>query len=77
MKININKRWNNTTIDVLIYNGNKEIINWFSYIDVWGSKGYDRFNDGGIYFEIPSCMYDVIEELPFIAKYNISVIKRD
>lgn len=44
--------------------------------DIWGSRGYDRFNDDGLYFEVPVFMYNIIEDIPFIKINSISVVKR-
>ena len=64
------------TADAVIFDMPKtKLVDWFSLIDVWGSPGYDRFNNGGLYFEIPKEMYDIIPNLPFISKYHIKVTK--
>lgn len=65
------------TIDVVIYDmPSTKLVDWFALVDVWGSPGYDRFHDDGLYFELPKELYDIIGRLPFISKYHITVIKR-
>ena len=62
------------TIDVVIYNiSNIQIVNWFALMDIWSSRGYDRFNDNGLYFELQKEMYDIIPDLPFIHRFAIVV----
>ena len=62
------------TIDVVIYHmPNTDIRKWFELTDIWGSWGYDRFNDGGLYFELPENMYSIIPTLPFINRYGITI----
>lgn len=67
------------TVDAVIYGTQlsyeKDIVKWFEMIDIWGSKGYDRFNDGGVYFEIPATMYDVISDLSFVNRFNVKIEK--
>lgn len=64
------------TIDVVIYDmPNTKLVDWFSLSDIWGSCGYDRFNDGGLYFELPRNLRDIIPTLPFVSRYGISVEK--
>lgn len=63
------------TLDVIIYDmPNINLVKWFELMDIWGSKGYDRFNDDGLYFELPCNMCDIIETLPFISSYGIKVV---
>lgn len=74
-RIRISKSAHKTT-DVVIYDmPTIKLVDWFSLIDIWGSRGYDRFGDDGLYFELPEEMYDVIEKLPFISKYHIKINK--
>ena len=64
------------TVDAIIYDmPSINIVDWFSLIDIWGSRGYDRFNDGGLYFEIPIELYDIIPDLHFVKQYNIVIEK--
>lgn len=64
------------TVDAIIYDmPSINIVNWFSLIDIWGSRGYDCFNDGGLYFEIPMELYDIIPDLHFVKQYNIVIEK--
>ena len=65
------------TVDVVVYDlPSIKMVEFFSLLDIWGSKGYDRFEDGGLYFEVPNFVYDVIDDLPFIRTNNIRVAKR-
>lgn len=74
-KIKISKSAHGTT-DVVIYDMPRiKLVDWFALIDIWGSRGYDRFHDDGLYFELPKELYDIIENLPFISKYHITVNK--
>ena len=69
--IRVSKSAHGTT-DVVLYNINDtNVTNFFWNLDIWGSKGYDRFHDGGIYFEYPSFVYDFIEAMPFISREQI------
>ena len=53
------------TADVVIYNlPSIKMVDFFFFFDVWGSKGYDRFDDGGLYFEVPMFVYENIENIP-------------
>lgn len=64
------------TIDTVIYNmPNTKLVDWFSLVDIWGSWGYDRYNDGGLYFELPKELYDIIPTLPFVSRYHIEVVQ--
>lgn len=64
------------TIDVTIYDmPNTKLVDWFSLVDVWGSRGYDRYGDNGLYFELPKELYDIIPALPFVSKYHIEVVR--
>lgn len=73
-KIEIYKSVHGTT-DVIIYDiPNKKIADWFSMVDVWGSRGYDRFDNCGLYFELPKELYDIIPALPFVDRYHIEVV---
>lgn len=65
------------TADVIVYNlPSIKMVDFFMLFDIWGSKGYDRFNDDGLYFEVPVFVYDIIEEIPFIKTNRIEVVKR-
>lgn len=59
------------TIDIILggLNDNEPIRNWFSMLDIWGSRGYDRYHTNTIYFEIPAVFEHVIEAAPFV-KFN-------
>ena len=62
------------TVDAILYNiDDDEMINWFSMIDVCGSKGWDKYNDSGIYFEIPRSFYEVVPDIPFVQNNHIVV----
>ena len=74
-EIHLSKSVHGTADAVIFDMPNTKLVDWFSLIDIWGSPGYDRFNDGGLYFEIPKEMYDIIPKLPFISKYQIKVTK--
>lgn len=70
------KMWKSAhrTIDVVIYNmPDIKLVGWFELMDIWGSRGYDRFRDGGLYFELPGYMFDIIPDLPFVKRYVITV----
>lgn len=72
-RIKIWKSANGTT-DVTVYSlPNTKMVDFFSLYDVWGSRGYDRWNDDGLYFECPAFLYDIIEEIPFIRLNGIIV----
>lgn len=72
-KVKVSKSVHNTC-DVVIYGmPNSKIVDWFSLMDIWGSKGYDRFNDNGLYFELPEWFYSAVENLPFVSNYKIKV----
>ena len=65
------------TVDVVVYNlPSIKMVDFFALLDIWGSKGYDRFNDDGLYFEVPEFVYDIIEDIPFIKTNHIEVVKR-
>ncbi len=65
------------TADVIIYNIRSiKVVDLFALMDIWGSKGYDRFNDEGLYFEVPMFVYEHIEEMPFVKSQKIEVVKR-
>ena len=65
------------TADVVVYNlPSIKMVDFFMLFDIWGSKGYDRFNDNGLYFEVPAFVYDIIEEIPFVKTNHIEVVKR-
>lgn len=75
-KITISKSAHGTA-DVVVYNlPSIKMVDFFMLLDIWGSKGYDRFNDDGLYFEVPIFMYDIIEDIPFVKINHIEVIKR-
>lgn len=64
------------TCDVIIYDmPNIKMVDWFSMMDVWGSRGYDRYGDDGLYFELPSFTYDIIEEIPFVRLNSVFIDK--
>lgn len=65
------------TVDIVVYNlPSIKMVDFFSMLDIWGSKGYDRFNDEGLYFEVPEFVYDNIENIPFIKANSIQIEKR-
>ncbi len=65
------------TVDIVVYNlPSIKMVDFFSMLDIWGSKGYDRFNDEGLYFEVPEFVYDNIENIPFIKTNSIQIEKR-
>lgn len=75
-KIVVSKSAHGTT-DVVVYDlPSTKMVDFFALLDIWGSKGYDRFNDDGLYFEVPVFMYDIIEEIPFVKINHIEVIVR-
>ena len=64
------------TADVVIYNlPSIKMVDFFALLDVWGSKGYDRFNDGGLYFEVPMFVYENIDSIPFLKANRILIEK--
>ena len=64
------------TVDVVVYNlPSIKMVDFFSLLDIWGSKGYDRFNDGGLYFEVPMFVYENIENIPFLKTNDIFIEK--
>lgn len=63
------------TCDIVVYATDIAMVDFFRHFDVWGANGYDRFHDGGIYFEVPSFMYDLIEEIPYIRRSHIKIEK--
>lgn len=75
----IMKIWKNvgSTMSVVIYNmpntTNARIVDMFHLLDVWGSRCYDRFNDDGLYFELPIEMYDILPTLPFVKANHIDI----
>ena len=75
-KITISKSAHGTA-DVVVYNlPSIKMLDFFALLDVWGSKGYDRFNDEGLYFEIPQFFYDNINNIPFIKSNGIIIERR-
>lgn len=74
-KVRISKSVHGTA-NVVIYNlPSIKMVDFFALLDVWGSKGYDRFNDGGLYFEVPMFVYENIESIPFLKANRILVEK--
>lgn len=74
-KVRISKSAHGTA-DVVIYNlPNIKMVDFFALLDVWGSKGYDRFNDGGLYFEVPMFVYENIDSIPFLKANRILIEK--
>lgn len=74
-KVRISKSAHGTA-DVVIYNlPSVKMVDFFAILDVWGSKGYDRFNDGGLYFEVPMFVYENIESIPFLKANRILIEK--
>ena len=74
-KVRISKSAHGTA-DVVIYNlPSIKMVDFFTLLDVWGSKGYDRFNDGGLYFEVPMFVYENIDSIPFLKANRILVEK--
>ena len=74
-KVRISKSVHGTA-NVVIYNlPSIKMVAFFALLDVWGSKGYDRFNDGGLYFEVPMFVYENIESIPFLKANRILVEK--
>lgn len=62
------------TADVVIYNiHSMKVVDLFALMDIWGSKGYDRFNDDGLYFEVPMFVYEHIDDMPFVKMQGIEV----
>ena len=62
--------------DVVVYNlPSIKMVDFFSLLDVWGSKGYDRFDDGGLYFEVPMFVYENIENIQFLKTSGILIEK--
>ena len=64
------------TADVVVYNlPSIKMVDFFSLLDVCGSKGYDRFDDGGLYFEVPMFVYENIENIQFLKTSGILIEK--
>lgn len=64
------------TADVVVYDlPSTKMVDFFMLFDIWGSRGYDRFNDDGLYFEVPAFVYDIIKDIPFIRTNSIIVVK--
>ena len=64
------------TADVVVYNlPSIKMVDFFSLLDVWGSKGYDRSDDGGLYFEVPMFVYENIENIQFLKTSGILIEK--
>ena len=64
------------TVDIVVYDlPSIKMVDFFMLLDIWGSKGYDRFHDDGLYFEVPTFVYDIIEQIPFVLMNNIRIIK--
>lgn len=67
------------TTDVVLYNlefdRDNMIRNWFELVDIWRSRGYDRFGDGGLYFETTAELYDLIPKLPFTSAIELTVLE--
>lgn len=75
-RIVISKSAHTRSVDVVVYNlPSIKMVDWFALMDIWGSKGYDRFNDGGLYFELPAFIYNEIENLPFVKMNGLEVTK--
>lgn len=65
------------TADVVVYNmPSIKMVDFFALLDIWESKGYDRFNDEGLYFEVPLFIYDNIDAIPFIKANGIEIERR-
>lgn len=74
-KVRISKSAHGTA-DVVIYNlPSIKMVDFFTLLDVWGSKGYDRFSDGGLYFEVPMFVYENIDSIPFLKANRILIEK--
>lgn len=62
------------TADIVVYSDRSSgVFDWFKNLDVWGSYGYDRFNDGGRYFEIPMSIAKVLKDIPAIRRKGFTV----
>lgn len=61
------------TADVVVYCDEKGAFDWFRFLDVWGSAGYDRFGDGGLYFEMDADVAKSIPKMAFIRHSNAEV----
>lgn len=74
-KVKISKSAHGTA-DVVIYNlPSIKMVEFFALLDLWGSRGYDRFNDGGLYFEVPMFVYENIDSIPFLKSNRILIEK--
>jgi len=51
--------------DVVVYADNG-VFDWFRFLDIWGSRGYDRFGDGGLYFEVPEEVAKAIPKMAYV-----------
>ena len=59
--------------DVVVYCDEKGAYDWFRHLDVWGSVGYDRFNDGGLYFEMYIDTAKAIPKMAFVCHSGAKV----
>lgn len=65
------------TADVVVYDlPSVKMVDFFSMLDIWGSEGYDRYHDDGLYFEVPVFVYENIDNVPFIKQNGIEIEKR-
>ena len=60
--------------DVVVYCDEKGAFDWFRFLDVWGSAGYDRFNDGGFYFEMSRDVAKRIPKMGFVRHCGADVV---
>ena len=72
-RIDISKNIHGTA-DVVVYCDEKGAFDWFRFLDVWGSAGYDRFDDGGIYFEINADVARNIPNMAFVRHCGAEVV---
>lgn len=54
------------TADVVVYCDERGAFDWFRFLDVRGSTGYDRFSDGGLYFEMDVDVAKAIPNMAFV-----------
>ena len=60
--------------DVVVYCDEKGAFDWFRFLDVWGSTGYDRFGDGGLYFEMDVDVAKAIPNMAFVRHCRAEVV---
>lgn len=74
------------TVDVFLYGvsdvsvickniSREDLLKFFQMMDIWNSSGYDRYNDGGLYFELPLFAWDHLDSIQCLCSKNIKINK--